>query len=72
MYYDAKEYKGTVEKPKVSTSSIEFEIDGSEYVSNAISVSKSEGNEYYDINLGGFPDGTYITDMDGDKMQRMI
>lgn len=69
LYYDAKEYKGTVEKPKVSTSSIEFEIDGSEYVSNAISVSKSEGNEYYDINLGGFPDGTYITDMDGDKMQ---
>ena len=69
LYYAASSYSGTVGNPTISTSSIEFNIDGMQYVSNPISVSKAQGNDYYDITLGGFPNGTYITDMNGNTMQ---
>ncbi len=69
LYYAAKSYTGKVESADISTTSLDFSIEGSEYVSNPISVSKAQGNDYYDITLGGFPNGTYITDMNGNVMQ---
>ena len=69
LYYAAASYSGTVGSPNISTSSVDFNIEGMQYVSNPISISKAQGNDYYDITLGGFPEGTYLTDMNGNIMQ---
>lgn len=69
LYYAAASYSGNVGNPSVSTSTIDFNIEGMQYVSNPITVGKGDNNNYYDISLNGFPGGTYITDMNGNSMQ---
>ncbi|MGN1012652.1 MAG: SpaA isopeptide-forming pilin-related protein [Clostridia bacterium] len=69
LYYAAASYSGNVEAPNISTNTIDFNIEGMQYVSNPITVTKAANNEYYDISLNGFPNGTYITDMNGNWMQ---
>ena len=69
LYYAAASYNTNVDKPSASSSYVDFNIEGMEYVSNAITVNKPQNNDYYDIILDGFPSGTYITDMNGNRMQ---
>ncbi len=69
LYYAAASYSGGVGAPNISTSIVDFNIEGMQYVSNAISVGRAANNSHYDITLGGFPAGTYITDMNGNPMQ---
>lgn len=69
LFYAAASYNGNVGAPNVSTTSIDFNIQGMQYVSNPISVSRGGNNSHYDISLNGFPGGTYLTDMNGNVMQ---
>lgn len=69
LYYAAMNYTGNVGAPGLSTTALDFSVIGSEMVSNAISANLAENNSYYDISLSGFPNGTYITDMNGNRMQ---
>ncbi|MBR2784645.1 MAG: hypothetical protein IKD74_01485 [Clostridia bacterium] len=69
LYYAAVNYTGNVGAPGLSTTSLEFNPVGSDMVSQPISANLAENNSYYDISLAGFPAGTYITDMNGNRMQ---
>lgn len=69
LYYVAASYTGSVGAPTLSTTTVDFNVEGMQYVSTPISVAKAANNEYYDISLSGLPSGTYLTDMNGNSMQ---
>ena len=70
LYYAAMNYTGNVGAPGLSTTSLDFNPVGNEMVSQPINANLAENNSYYDISLAGFPAGTYITDMNGNRMQQ--
>ena len=45
LYYAAASYSGNVEAPNISTNTIDFNIEGMQYVSNPITVTKAANNE---------------------------